>query len=373
MTTTSDLLGTDDPHEAERRARMALARLTDPLLDGAYQEIAGFGHVEAVVRLLSGSSSIKGRAATRVAHFDLEADLRATRWSASRVIVPGDDEWPDALDELERPPHCLWLRGSGRLDELTERGVAVVGARGATAYGEHVASEIGFGLTAARAVVVSGAAYGIDGAAHRGALAAEGPTVAALACGIDRAYPLVHSQLLVDIADGGVVLTEAPPGTAPLRSRFLARNRMIAALSRGTVVVEAGLRSGSLNTARWAGELHRPVMAVPGPVTSASSAGAHELLRETDAVLVTGADDVLEQVGRMGEHLVPLRRSPERPQDALDPEEFAVWEALSRSRTSDATKVSLSAGLELIRAQTLLATLEARGLAEHDGRGWLRV
>ena len=160
---------------------------------------------------------------------------------------------------------------------------------------------------------MSGAAFGIDQAAHRGALANRGPTVAVLACGADRAYPAAHRNLIDYIADVGLVVSEAAPGCAPTRIRFLARNRVIAALARGAVVVEAAVRSGALNTASWAAGLGRAVMGVPGPVTSAPSAGVHQLIRARDALLVTSGEEVLEAVGPVG--LVPLasRGSPERP------------------------------------------------------------
>src|SRR3954447_15859043 len=177
---------------------------------------------------------------------------------------------------------------------MTARSVAVVGSRSATTYGAAVAGDIAATLGAAGHTVVSGAAFGIDNAAHRGALAAQGPTVAVLACGVDRAYPAAHRPLLDYIAEVGVVVSEAAPGCAPTRIRFLARNRLIAAFGQGTVVVEAAIRSGALNTASWTTELRRVLMGVPGPVTSAPSAGVHQLVRSRDALLVTSGQEVLE-------------------------------------------------------------------------------
>ena len=200
------------------------------------------------------------------------------------------------------PPIALWVRGPGVLDELCDQAAAIVGARAATGYGLHVAGELGAGLATAGFTVVSGAAIGVDGAAHRGALAAGGPNVAVLACGIDRSYPAAHEALLDRIAATGVVLSEYPPGSVPARHRFLVRNRLIAGLAAGTVVVEAGLRSGAQRTAADARSLGRPVMAVPGPVTSGRSAGCHRMIRE-GAVLVTRVEEVLEEVGRLGLHL----------------------------------------------------------------------
>ena len=227
---------------------------------------------------------------------DPERDLERAGGLGIRFVVPGDDEWPVALDDLARAPHLherggvplgLWCRGPLRLAEVVEQAVAVVGSRSATSYGGSVAGEIAGALARESWTVVSGAAFGIDQAAHRGALASRGPTVAVLACGADRAYPSAHRSLIDYIADVGLVVSEAAPGCAPTRIRFLARNRVIAALARGTVVVEAAVRSGALNTASWAAGLGRAVMGVPGPVTSAPSAGVHQLIRARDAVLVT--------------------------------------------------------------------------------------
>ena len=144
--------------------------------------------------------------------------------------------------------------------------------------------------------MISGAAYGIDAAAHHGAFVAGGATVAVLACGVDHAYPRGHADLLASIAAHGAVISEYPPGQLPQQRRFLARNRLIAALTMGTVVVEAGRRSGALNAARHARELRRPVMAVPGPVTSSTSGGCHQLIRDGQATCVTCAEDVITDV-----------------------------------------------------------------------------
>lgn len=214
-----------------------------------------------------------------------------------RILTPQDDEWPEALDDLqETRPHCLWLQGPGRLDQLAgERCLALVGSRASTPYGEDTAGSLAAAFAAGGGTVVSGGAYGIDAAAHRGALAADGgATIAILAGGLDRLYPRGNTDLLERIRDQHLLLSEAPPGTAPTRWRFLARNRLIAALSRATVVVEASWRSGALSTARLADQLSRPVGAVPGPITSAASAGCHRLIRERGAVLVTESADLLD-------------------------------------------------------------------------------
>ena len=207
------------------------------------------------------------------------------------VRLPGDEEWPGQLDDLgDSRPIGLWVRGTANLRLWALRSVAVVGARACTEYGAHLATTLGAALAERGWTVASGAAYGVDGAAHRGALAADGPTLAVLASGVDHAYPRGHTELLARIAEQGLLVAELPPGAHPTRSRFIQRNRVIAALTRGTVVVEAELRSGSLVTARRALALGRYTMGVPGPVTSGLSAGVHQLLR-SEGVLVTDADE----------------------------------------------------------------------------------
>lgn len=233
----------------------------------------------------------------RLAAVDVEAVLEDADRRRIRVLIPGDEEWPSTLDDLqETAPHCLWVQGPARLDRLAgERAAALVGSRASTPYGEDVASSLGAAFAGAGGTVVSGGAYGIDAAAHRGALAAQdGATLAVLAGGLDRLYPRGNTQLLERIREQHLLLSEAPMGTAPTRWRFLARNRLIAALSRAVVVVEAAWRSGALSTARLADQLSRPVGAVPGPVTSAASAGCHRLIRERGAVLVTEPAELLD-------------------------------------------------------------------------------
>ncbi|HEY2241458.1 MAG TPA: DNA-processing protein DprA [Streptosporangiaceae bacterium] len=231
-----------------------------------------------------------------------ELDLARFRRQGIRLVGPGDSEWPTQLDMLGvARPYALWLRGEADLRYCCLQSVSIVGARAASAYGTHVGTEMAAALAARGRTIVSGAAYGIDACAHQGALAADGVTIAVLACGVDHAYPVGHYDLLASIAAQGVLVSEWPPGRTPNRLRFLIRNRVIAALTRGTVVVEAGLRSGALNTARHARDLHRPVMAVPGPVTSEVSAGCHKIIREWGAVCVTGAHDVLELLTPLGE------------------------------------------------------------------------
>ncbi len=252
-----------------------------------------------------------------------------------------------------------------------ERSVAVVGARAATAYGIHVATDLGYGLADREWTVVSGGAFGIDAAAHRGALNAGGPTVAVLACGVDRPYPMGNAALFDRIAETGLLVSEWPPGAEPLRPRFLIRNRVIAAGTRGTVLVEAAARSGATQTTRRAIALRRPTMVVPGPVTSAMSVGAHEILREEPASrLVTGLDQVLEELGRIGE-FAPVPRGPERPTDTLDDDARAIVEAMPGRGTVDVEVLAARAGLPIRTVLRKLSLLEELVLVARRGQGYL--
>jgi DNA processing protein len=219
---------------------------------------------------------------------------------------------------------------------------------------------------------VSGGAYGIDAAAHRGALAAEAPTVAVLACGIDRAYPSAHSALFARLAEVGLLVSEWPPGCAPLRHRFLVRNRLIAGLTGGTVVVEAAARSGALATGNRARDLGKAVMAVPGPVTSAMSVGCHELLRgrEPAVTLVTSAAQVVERVGRLGEDLADPAERPSTVHDSLSDVARRVLDACPVRTGAPPERLAAVAGCEVVDVLRVLPVLELHELVEWTGTGW---
>lgn len=214
----------------------------------------------------------------------------------TKLISPAQIHWPDSLDDLgPHAPMLLWFRGDATAIRNFRSSIAIVGARASTAYGEQVTQEFTKGAVEAGLLIVSGGAYGIDGAAHRAALSAEGQTIAILAGGVDRMYPSSHEALFHNMMkNGGAILAEQPPGTTPSRWRFLLRNRLLAAISNATLVVEAGRRSGSINTAGHAAELGRPLGAVPGPITSASSLGTHYLIREYDAECIASVSHLLE-------------------------------------------------------------------------------
>jgi DNA processing protein len=245
-----------------------------------------------------------------------------------------------------------------------------VGARAATDYGKRVSSELAAELTDRGWTVVSGGALGIDAAAHRGALAADGPTVAVLASGIDVAYPPRNEVLLAEIAQRALLISEWPPGTTPTRLRFLVRNRVIAALTRATVVVEADLRSGSLNTAKYARQMNRPVLAVPGPVTSLMSRGCHKWLRENLATCAATAAEIIESAGRIGADLAPEQRGPILPRDHLDPESLLVLDAVPGRTGAGPAQIAVAAGIDINTARSRLSLLSAAGFVERCEQGW---
>lgn len=372
---------------ADAVARAAWTVIAEPGDAVAGTLIAELGAADALDFALgsrSGRASPMGEATERAGHatrrvmseararWRPRADPRAVRDALrgaldvnAMLLVPGDEFWPSSFHDLgANAPSALWVRGRPEL-LVAEPRVAVVGARAASGYGEHIAAELAGDLAATGAVIVSGGAYGIDGAAHRAALGVQGATIAFLAGGVDRAYPVGHQQLLRQIVEQGAVVSEPPCGAAPTKWRFLARNRLIAALGHATVVVEAGWRSGSLNTAGHAAALGRPLGAVPGPVTSASSAGCHRLLREYDAQCVTSAAEVREMWG-----LLPARA--ERG-EAVDPDRIRLLDAMSsRSRISE-TELARRSGLSPDRVRELLGFLDLEGGVSRDERGWRRA
>jgi len=310
--------GQDDPMDPERLARAGLSRVVEPGDPAALQAFAGLEAVELWDLLTSGGPSL-ARWAARLADVRPERDLERAHAAGARFVIPGDAEWPEQVDVLAEAgqlsrrggvPFGLWVRGPAQLREVTQRSVALVGARACSSYGEHVAAELAAGLADNGVTVVSGGAYGIDAAAHRGALAGSGVTVAILACGVDVSYPRGNTALFSRIAEEGLLVSELPPGCSPTRLRFLARNRLIAAIALGTVVAEAAVRSGALNSAGWAEQCGRVVLAVPGPITSRMSEGAHLLVRERNAVLATSVADILEAMSPLGQQLTPYPHVP---------------------------------------------------------------
>jgi DNA processing protein len=343
-----------------------------------------------------------GRWRARLPGLPDDERLADTSRDGIRLTCPGDAEWPGVLDQLgQARPYALWLRGQTDLRFACSRLVSMVGSRAATNYGGHVAGEIAADLGERGWAVVSGGAYGIDAAAHRGALAAEAVTIAVLACGVDYPYPAGHADLFAAIAAQGLVVSEWPPGRHPARTRFLVRNRVIAALGCGTVIVEAGERSGALNTARHAANLGKPLMAVPGPVTSAQSAGCHRIIRDWGASCVTRAADIIELLsplcvpdglapggvpnalapGGDPDALVP-GGGPGRPsrldpdagrgpaRDYLDPDSARVLDALPTRGGAGTSTIAVEAGVDLDTVLRCLGRLAGYGFIERCDRGW---
>ena len=213
----------------------------------------------------------------------------------ARLVTPADEDWPEQLNDLAAPPIGLIVKGN--ISALHQPSLAIVGTRNPTSYGARVAGDFAAGFADREWAIISGGAYGIDSYAHKGALIAEGVTVAVVASGIDINYPAGNARLFAEICETGAMVTEFMPGHKALPNRFLTRNRIIAALSKATLVVEAAFRSGSLRTARDAAEIFRPVMAIPGPINSPTSEGCHRLIGERAAEIVTSVPDAVEFVG----------------------------------------------------------------------------
>ena len=373
---------------ADRRARVTLSFLAtpgDPVLAAALRSMSAGDLLAAITGTGSDGRAVllavtevpalaraMGRWRDRLPLVPAAAAMTAWQQAGLRLVLPGDPEWPTQLDDLgDASPLVLWVRGSADLRYACLNSVSVVGARAATGYGNHVALEIGAAVAEQGLGVVSGGAFGIDASAHRGALAADGLTVAVLAGGLRYGYPQGHAELFRAVATRGVLVSECPPDQAPTRPGFLIRNRIIAGLSRGTVVVEAALRSGALNTARHARELCRPVMAVPGPVTSGQSAGCHELIREYGAMCVTCARDVIEHLdpSAAGPASGP-RRGPAVARDLLDPAARAVLEQVPARGGRGPASIAVAAGVDLDTAVRCLGTLSAAGFIRRCDHGW---
>lgn len=340
-----------------------VAREAAPLLPGSLRAVRRLG-------------AALQRWSPRVPTTDAPRELERHRARGGELLVPEDPRWPPGLGDLgPEAPHALWLSGDAGAPGSAAVGVAVIGARACTAYGEHVTADLVTGVVAAGRPVISGGAYGIDAAAHRTALAGGGGTVAVLAGGVDRLYPAGNARLLRAVQEtGGALVSEVPPGSVPSRQRFLQRNRLIAAMAGATVVVEAAWRSGALSTAARAGALLRPVGAVPGPVTSAASAGCHRLLRDGVAVCVTDAAEVLELLsGAAPAAEGPADGGPRCDTDGLSRRERQVLDALPVRAWCAVDSVTRVAGVSPAETRAALGALELAGLADRDGVRWRRA
>lgn len=396
-------------HDDVALARAYLSRVAEPASIPLWGYVREIGPVAAVRHIRAGTAPDDVRRATRAraGTADPEADLAAAERRGIRLVHPEAPEWPHfGLACLEQaglrrlaayrggdtapaehgepiPPLALWIRGTADLATLGVRSVGIVGARAATAYGEQVAADLAFGLAGRGFAVVSGGAFGIDAAAHRGALGAGGETYLISAGGLDMPYPPAHATLFERCAESGLLISESPPGAAPQRRRFLTRNRLIAALATGTVVVEASMRSGAVNTAGHCVRLDRPLMVVPGPVTSAMSTGCHDLFRRHEGLarLITCVDDVVSVIGNVSETLQPLALSPGTPLDgqrptlrdsldAVDESARAVFDGFPARMPVGVDDLVARSGLPPVEVIRALPALEAAGLVEAHAGGF---
>ncbi len=385
-------------------ARAYLSRVAEPGALPLWMFVDEVGPTEAAdaIRRDRAPDPVRAVTAARRERVDPLADLEAAARNCIRLVVPESAEWPvgalAALDRLARaagprraaapverlrddlvPPIALWVRGRADLASVWFRSVAIVGARSSTPYGEHVTADFAFGLARQGVTVVSGGAFGIDAAAHRAALGAEGVTVIVSAGGVDRPYPAANATLFDRAGESGLIVSECPPGSAPQRHRFLSRNRLIAAFATGTVVVEAAARSGALNTAAHCVSQGRPLMVVPGPVTSAMSVGCHALLRREGygALLVETVDDVLAVVGSPGEGLDPVetRSRPsvdelEAVLDRVDPTARRVFDGLPARAAVGVDEWAALCGVSAREVARSLPALHLAGLVEETEEGY---
>jgi len=363
----------------ERTARMGLAAANDAG-DVNFLKLVRKEGAPAVwdhVRSGKGKTAIARRAAA----VDVDVIRRRTEEVGARFLIPGDEQWPARVGDLAwsdpvggfgGEPLGLWVSGPADLSALG-KSVAMVGSRASTAYGEHVAADWAVGIAEKGCAIISGGAYGIDACSHRGALAAGGVTVAVMAGGLAQLYPPGNSALLENVRKAGGVVSEYPPDHPPSRARFLVRNRLIAALSSATVIVEGAVRSGAQNTINWALSLERPVLAVPGPVTSAMSATPHRLIRSGEAILATCPDDVLAVLAPIDSTVPDYPRAPETLFDALTDTQKKVADALPARRGIGLDELSILTGESAPSLQICLTHLTQMNLAQEASPGMWKL
>ena len=343
-------------------AKIPASKYIKLLSDAGYSDSSGdhFKNIEHVLK------DARERWQPRLKLGAVEAMLNVAKHSKTKLITPDHEHWPEQLADLVLGvPHCLWLRGSSAVLDSSKYSMAIVGSRQATSYGEWVTTEIVSAASTSSIAIVSGGAYGIDAVAHRAALATEGSTIAIMAGGVDRLYPSGNSELLTRVIQSGAVISEQAPGSNPTKWRFLQRNRVIAAISSATSVVEAGKRSGAISTANHADDLNRPLGVVPGPINSPSSAGCHALIRDKQQSIVASVQDAL--------NLVTGEFQPELFEDLpIGPLETRALDAMGKApqvENNIANKAGLTAR-ELIMA---LGRLQLLGLVAQGDRGWRKL
>ena len=363
----------------ERTARMGLAAANDAGDVGFVKLVRKEGPCEVWDYIRSGKG--KTAIARRAAATDLDQLRRRTDEVGARFLIPGDEQWPvrvgdlawsDPVGKLGGEPLGLWVSGPADLSTLG-KSVAMIGSRASTAYGEHVAADWGVGIAEKGHPVISGGAYGIDACAHRGAMAAGGMTVAVMAGGLAQFYPPGNSALLENVRKTGGVVSEYPPDHPPSRARFLVRNRLIAALSGATVIVEGAVRSGAQNTVNWALSLERPVLAVPGPVTSAMSATPHRLIRNGQAILATCPEDVLAVLAPIDTSIPDYPRSQPTLFDSLTDVQKKVVDSFPAHRGIGLDELSILTGESAPSLQICLKQLAGMDMVLEDSPGmWKR-
>jgi len=371
--------------DEERLARAVLTQV----VDAGDPRLAPLLEREGAAAVLAGlrASPREDAWPRRAKAADEDAVVERARAGAMRFIVPGDAEWPAGVGDLAwcglwqgmgGVPIGLWVVGPGDVAAMSARAVAIVGSRAATAYGERIGVDLASQLSVPSGgqpgwTIVSGGAFGVDAAAHRGTLAVQGATIGVYANGLDAPYPPHNAGLFDRLRAEQVVISEVAPGISPTRRGFLARNRLIAALSVGVVVVEAAYRSGAKNTAAWAGLLNRTVMAVPGPVQSAMSQGTHQLIRDGRASLVTDAGDIRTLVEPLGAVVEPTGLGETRVLDQLTQPQRAVHDAFPGRGTISAGELSLRSGLSMPACQAALMQLADLELVEVADCGTWRL
>lgn len=359
---------------AREHLRWSLTPEVGPVLFGRLIEFFGSSEraLGASVAQLERVDGIGAATAAKIARgreaADVEAEVARAARHGARIICQEDEEYPQALRHIPDPPICLYVRG--RIEPEDAVAIGIVGARRCTLYGREQANRFGYQLASRGITIVSGLARGVDGESHKGAIAAGGRTLAVLGNGLSTVYPPEHQELADRIARQGAVLSELPMATSPNSNNFLPRNRLIAGLSLGVLIVEAARRSGSLTTGRLASEYNREVFALPGRVDSEYSQGTNALIRDQHAKCVTCAEDLLEELGEVGEALSADRESPsDRPVDTslatvgLSPDEQALYDALGRQEQS-IEMLAEATRLAAAQVASMLITLQLRGLAQ---------
>lgn len=356
-------------------ALLVLAHVVEPhdeKLQLFIDRVGPIDSIEAIRRGLVPKRDTEGLQA-RLRAFSFSAALRELDRTSARLVFRDSSEWPTQLDDLKHErPFALWVVGTPDLRLAALRSISIVGARLCTPYGDFIARDWSARFSDQGWVVISGGALGIDGAAHQGVLSVEGITLCVLACGVDVSYPRAHESLLASIADSGLLISESPPGSPALRQRFLSRNRIIAALSRGTVVVEAGLRSGTTSTANFVNEVNRPLFAVPGAITSPMSAGCHQLINDGKAILASDWSEVAAMLGDQQMALI-VQESEQRPMDGLSFEQQQVLDAVPIRKGKSAEDLMIATGLSLREVLSALSFLEVGGFVYQDAQVWRLV